>query len=165
MIASGGGATSLLPAGSGAFLARRLGETAGLALAVLAGVLGAALMTYSSADPSFNTAAEGEAANLIGRPGSYAADLLLQWLGLAAALPPLILAAWSWALLSHRGLSLPAARIALAPLAVLLAAVGCAALGAPGWPIAAGAGGVAGGALLATVGDSLMTIVNYTFLK
>ena len=155
VIASGGRVTPLLPAGSGAFLARRLGETAGLALAVLAGILGAALMTYSSADPSFNTAAEGEAANLIGRPGSYAADLLLQWLGLAAALPPLILAAWSWALLSHRGLSLPAARIALAPPAVLLAAVGCAALGAPGWPIAAGAGGVAGGTVLATVGDSL----------
>ena len=155
MIASGGGVTPLLPAGSGTFLARRLGEATGLTLAILAGILGAALITYSPADPSFNTAAEGGATNLIGHPGAYAADLLLQWLGLAAALPPLILAAWSWALLSHRGLSLPAVRIALAPLAVLLAAVGCAALGAQGWPIAAGAGGVAGGTVLAKVGYAL----------
>ena len=149
--------TPLLPPGSGAFFARRLGEMAGLALAILAGVVGAALITYSSADPSFNTATDGGADNLIGRPGAYAADLLLQWLGLAAGLLPLILAAWSWALLTHRGLSMRMVRFTLAPFAILLAAIGCAALGAPGWPIAAGAGGVAGGIVVSALGGGLGT--------
>ena len=148
--------TPLLPPGLGAFFARRLGEMVGLVLAILAGVVGAALITYSSADPSFNTATDGNADNLIGRPGSYAADLLLQWFGLAAGLLPLILAAWSWALLTHRGLSMRVARFTLAPLAILLAAIGCAELGAPGWPIAAGPGGVAGGIVFSAFDGSAL---------
>ena len=125
------GRTPLLPSGSGTFFARRLGELTGLALAGLAVIIGASLVTYSAADPSFNSASGAAPANLIGRPGAYGADLLLQWLGLAAGLLPLILGAWTWALLSHRGLTRKPLRFALAPLAVLLTAAGCASLA---WP-------------------------------
>ena len=138
----------LLPSGSGAFFARRLGELAGITLAGLAVVVGASLVTYSAADPSFNSANGAAPANLIGRPGAYGADLLLQWLGLAAGLLPLVLGAWAWALLSHRGLTRKPLRFALAPLSVLLTAVGCASLGLADWPAAGGAGGAAGGLLL-----------------
>ena len=141
--------TTVLPSGSGTFFARRLGELAGLALGSLAVILGAALVTYSAADPSFNSAGDDAPANLIGRPGAYGADLLLQWLGIGAALLPLMLGAWAWALFSHRGLTRRLVRFALAPLAVLLTAVGCASLGLADWPAAAGAGGAAGGILLA----------------
>ena len=144
--------TTVLPSGSGTFFARRLGELAGLALGGLAVIVGAALVTYSAADPSFNSAGNAAPANLIGRPGAYGADLLLQWIGIGAALLPLILAAWAWALFSHRGLSRRLVRFALAPLAVLLTAVGCASLGLADWPSAAGAGGAAGGILLAQLG-------------
>ena len=144
--------TTVLPSGSGTFFARRLGELAGLALGGLAVIVGAALVTYSAADPSLNSAGNAAPANLIGRPGAYGADLLLQWIGIGAALPPLILAAWAWALFSHRGLSRRLVRFALAPLAVLLAAVGCASLGLADWPSAAGAGGAAGRILLAQLG-------------
>ena len=142
------GRTPLLPSGSGTFFARRLGELAGLALAGLAVIVGVSLVTYSAADPSFNSASGAAPANLIGRPGAYGADLLLQWLGLAAGLLPLILGAWAWALLSHRGLTRKPLRFALAPLAVLLTAAGCASLGVADWPAAGGAGGAAGGILL-----------------
>ena len=142
----------VLPPGLGIFLARRLGEVAGLALVVLGGVIAAALVSYSAADPSFNSAGSGAPGNLMGRPGSYAADLLLQWLGLAAGLLPPILVAWAWALLSHRGLSPWPVRLALAPLAVLLAAVGCASIAVTDWPAAAGAGGAAGDAVLSALG-------------
>ena len=145
--------TPLLPPGSGAFFARRAGEVAGLALAALAVVIGAALLTHSAGDPSFNSTGSGAAGNLIGRPGAYCADLLLQWLGLAAALLPLILVAWAWALLSHRGLSKRFLRLALSPLAVLLAAVGCASFGVAHWP---SAGGAVGGAVLSAFGDSVL---------
>ena len=146
----------LLPSGSGPFIVRRLGELAGLALVALAAVIGAALITYSAADPSFNSASGVAPANLVGRPGSYGADLLLQWLGLAAGLLPPILVAWAWALLSHRGLTWRPARFVLAPFAVLLAAVGCASLGMADWPAAAGAGGAAGGAVLSALGTAAL---------
>ena len=146
--------TTLLPSGSGPFFARRLSELAGLALAVLAAIIGAALITYSAADPSFNSASAHAPENVIGLPGSYGADLLLQWLGLAAGLLPLILAAWAWALLVHRRLSMRPLRAALAPLAVLLAAVGLATLGVDEWPAAAGAGGAAGTLVLSALGAS-----------
>ena len=144
--------TPLLPSGSGQFFARRLGELAGLALAVLAAVIAVALVSYSTADPSFNSAGNGTPANLIGRPGAYGADLLLQWLGLAAALVPAILAAWAWSLLSHRGLTRRLVRLILAPISVLLAAVGCASLGIADWPAAAGPGGAAGELVLSSLG-------------
>ena len=143
---------TILPSGSGPFFARRLTELAGLALGAIAVVIAVALVTYSAADPSFNSASGGTPANLIGRPGAYGADLLLQWLGLAAVLPPAILGAWAWALLSHRGLSRRLVRFAVAPLSVLLAAVGCASLGVADWPTAAGAGGAAGGLALSALG-------------
>ena len=144
----------LLPSGSGPFFARRLSELAGLALGALAAVMAIALATYSAADPSFNSASGGAPANLIGRPGAYGADLLLQWLGLAAALVPAILAAWAWALLSHRGLTRRLVRFALALVSVLLAAVGCASLGIADWPAAAGAGGAAGELVLSALGSA-----------
>ena len=148
--------TPILPPGSGAFLARRLGEVAGLGLIVLAVVIAVALITYSAADPSFNGAGEGAPGNLIGRPGSYAADLLLQWLGLAAGLLPVILGAWAWSLLSHRGLSVRLLRFALASFAVLLAAVGCASVGRTDWPAAAGAGGAVGEIVLSALGTEAL---------
>ena len=144
--------TPLLPSGSGPFFARRLSELAGLALIALAAVVAVALASYSAADPSFNSASSNASANLIGRPGAYGADLLLQWFGLAAALVPAILAAWAWALLSHRGLTRRLVRFALAPLSILLAAVGCASVGIADWPTAAGAGGAAGKMVLSALG-------------
>ena len=144
--------TPLLPSGSGPFFARRLSELAGLALTALAAVIAVALASYSAADPSFNSASSNASANLVGRPGAYGADLLLQWFGLAAALVPAILVAWAWALLSHRGLNRRLVRFALAPLSILLAAVGGASLGIADWPTAAGAGGAAGKMVLAALG-------------
>ena len=127
---------------------------AGLALGGLALVIGVALITYSAADTSFNSAGGSAAHNLVGRPGSYGADLLLQWLGLAAGLLPVILGAWAWALFSHRGLSRRLVRFALAPPAVLFAAVGFASLGVADWPAAAGAGGAAGAVVLSALGSA-----------
>ena len=144
--------TPLLPSGSGPFFARRLSELAGLALAALAAVIAVALVSYSAADPSFNSASSSTPANLIGRPGAYGADVLLQWLGLSAALVPAILAAWAWALFGHRGLNRRLIRFVLAPLSILLAAVGCASLGIADWPSAAGAGGAVGKMVLSALG-------------
>ena len=78
------------------FAARRLSEFggAGLALIGLATIL--ALASYDRADPSLNTATADPPANLIGAPGAWTADLLLQSIGLAGGLVAVVCIAWGW---------------------------------------------------------------------
>jgi len=113
----------LFPDGAGAFVRRRLAELAGAALVVLAGLIAAALFTYAPEDPSFSHATDARPQNLLGHAGAAGADLLLQTLGLAAALIPLALLAWGWRLLRSRGMKLWWLRVALLPATVLLAAM------------------------------------------
>jgi S-DNA-T family DNA segregation ATPase FtsK/SpoIIIE len=69
-------------------------SAAGLGLVALGLSLLLALASHSSADPSFNTVSAAGARNLLGLPGAYLSDLLLQTVGLAAVLlaVPLFLA-------------------------------------------------------------------------
>ena len=87
-----------MPSGTGEFFRKRLIETCGLALFALAVAILLACLTFSPTDPSFNRAAEGPTANLLGPAGAHGADLLLQSLGLAALILPLVLAGWGWRL-------------------------------------------------------------------
>ncbi len=73
---------------------RRLNEVCGLFVLALAALLILSLMSYNPADPSFNTVG-GETAdaahlsrNWTGLTGAYFADLVLQFLGVAALLVP-----------------------------------------------------------------------------
>jgi len=141
--------TPFLPESASRFLRRRAVELGGVGLIGLAVLIAVSLASHDNADPSFNTATDGTTSNLIGRPGAYVADLLLQSAGLGAAIVVMLLAAWSWAFLTHRGLSLLWIRLCVAPLALVLFAIGLAAAGgAMQWPVEAGLGG-AGGAVLA----------------
>ena len=78
---------------------RPLNVFLGVVLALVSLMLILALATYSPADPSLNTAT-GPAAphNSVGLFGAWLSDLLLQSLGIAAFLVPLLLGslAWSW---------------------------------------------------------------------
>ncbi|MCA3244971.1 MAG: DNA translocase FtsK 4TM domain-containing protein [Azospirillum sp.] len=142
----------LFPDGAGAFVRRRLAELAGAALVVLAGLIAAALFTYAPEDPSFSHATDARPQNLLGHAGAAGADLLLQTLGLAAALIPLALLAWGWRLLRSRGMKLWWLRVALLPATVLLAAMALSTWTAPAdWPrpLDGGLGGVVGRLFLA----------------
>ena len=81
--------SSLLPTGAPEFFRRRGLEITGAALAVLGVLLAVAMGTYSADDPSWNNATGRAAENLAGIPGAYAADLVIQTLGLAGALAPI----------------------------------------------------------------------------
>ncbi len=134
--------SSLLPTGAPEFFRRRGLEITGAALAVLGVLLAVAMGTYSADDPSWNNATGRAAENLAGIPGAYAADLVIQTLGLAGALAPLLLAAWAWRLLSHQGLPRVWLNLTLVPPSLLLGAAFASTFTAPnGWPIAAGLGG------------------------
>ncbi len=137
--------THFLPRSVSAFIHRRMTETAGLVLMVMGAMLLAAFVTYSPDDPSFNRAVDGPIANLMGRPGAFGADFLLQSLGIAGMLPGLALAAWGYQVAAKRGLRLAWLRIALLPLTLLLAAAAAAAVTPPeSWPLRAGLGGYFG---------------------
>ena len=143
----------LLPPETLRFLRRRLVEASGLAMFVLAAALLMALLSYSPRDPSFNTASNGAAANLVGTPGAHLADLLLQVFGLSALVPVLALAGWSWRLLSDHELELVWLRLAVLSIAMVALAGFLGLMPAPSvWPIASGLGGVTGGYVRALIG-------------
>jgi S-DNA-T family DNA segregation ATPase FtsK/SpoIIIE len=69
-----------------AMVARSGLMASGAALILLGVALGVALATYHQTDPSLNTASGADAANWMGGIGAWVADILLQMLGIGAAL-------------------------------------------------------------------------------
>ena len=141
-----GSATGRSPVGGTAgWLRRVLTLLLGLGLMGLALALIVACLGFDASDPSWNRATGRPIANLLAWPGAVAADLLLQNLGLAAALPPLLLAGWGWRLMREQHLERWWLRLLLVPVTVLAVAAALAALVRPeGWPLASGLGGALG---------------------
>ena len=135
---------TFLPEGVARALKRRALEGFGIFLVALSLAYLAALLTFDSGDPSLNVAAERAPRNLLGLPGAYTADLVLQSLGLAAALPAPVIAGWGWRLLVDRRLPRAWLRVALTPASVLLAAYALAFVAWQDWPLVAGPGGFVG---------------------
>jgi len=75
---------------------KRINELIGLLLLSLGMVVLLSLTSYRLQDPSWSTAAASRPANLIGYPGAFLADLLLQGFGIGAFLFPAFLFALSW---------------------------------------------------------------------
>ena len=127
---------------------RRLLEAAGSVMVLASFLIAVALLTYNPADPSLDTAADGSVANFLGRDGALIADLLIQALGLAAFLIPVILLGWAFRLLLQRPFAGTLRRIALVVPALATGAFACAVLPGAPLPMPAGAGGGVGWALL-----------------
>ncbi|MBT7635780.1 MAG: cell division protein FtsK, partial [Rhodospirillaceae bacterium] len=147
---------ALLPPGAVAFMQRRAVEAAGLVLFALATALALALASYHPDDAALNVATANPAANWLGTPGAYAADFLLQSLGLASIAVVGILARWAWRIASHRGLPWYGLRLFLSlPCLFLLAACAASVTAPEQWPQAAGLGGYGGDWLLRIVTPAL----------
>ena len=145
------GSGFLLPPGVLEALRRRLIEAGGLGLFLLAAALLAALLSYAPGDPSFNSVTDSAAHNLLGRPGAYAADVLLQTFGIVGGLPALVLAFWGWKLLRKRDVSSPWLRLGMLGAAMIQLGMGVSAIAVPdAWPLLAGFGGIVGGVVTPT---------------
>ncbi len=139
---------ALLPEGATDFIRRRLSEALGATLFAAAIALVFSLAAYSPGDPSLNSATGSEALNLLGPGGAYAADILLQAFGLAAVVPPAVLAAWGWLYLRKRRLAFFWLRLFLAVFALVFLGLAFASLPTPRtWPLVSGLGGVVGSLL------------------
>ena len=139
-----------VPASVREFPKRRAAEIAGLiALAGVASLI-LALLTWSVSDPSLNHATNARVHNFLGVPGAIAADLVMQFLGLASVAlltPP---AFWGWSLVTKRRLERPRLKVGLYLIGVIATAGLASLLPAPGsWPLPTGLGGVVGDAVLA----------------
>ena len=86
--------TTILPEGGRDFLHRRMMELVGIGVAAAGVALLLALFTYSPSDPSLNHATGSPPHNIVGLPGAYISDLLLQTFGLAIVLVPVALITW-----------------------------------------------------------------------
>ncbi len=128
---------------------RRAAEAAGLALIALVIAAGLALMSWSVDDPSLNHATSAPPHNWLGRGGAIAADLLMQFLGVASAAALAPPAAWGWRLVAQRRLGRVSTRLLLL-MAGAAATAGFASLAPPSasWPLPTGLGGVVGDAVL-----------------
>ncbi|HVC50829.1 MAG TPA: DNA translocase FtsK 4TM domain-containing protein [Stellaceae bacterium] len=131
---------------------KRLFEGAGATLVLVSLLLVLALLTYSPRDPSFDTATDGRATNFLGHDGAYVADVLVQSLGLAAYLIPVVLLGWAFRLLLQRPPRRFGRRLVLLAPALILGALACSILHVTSLPLPAGAGGAIGGALFHTLG-------------
>lgn len=75
-------------------------------LLIIAGLVLASLVSYSSSDPSFNLVTDNSPSNFLLYFGSYLSDILFQFIGLAAYIIPLCAIVWSYLLFRDGELSL-----------------------------------------------------------
>ena len=138
----GSGRLRLLPEGTGVFLRKRLIESLGFTLFLSGLLLVAACLFFDPSDPSLNNAVSGEVSNPLGWPGAYAADLLLQSLGLGAFLLAMVPVSWGWRLMRSHGVPAFTWRLLAALTALLAATLALSMLPQlGGWPLRSGLGG------------------------
>ncbi|MFC4351877.1 DNA translocase FtsK [Fodinicurvata halophila] len=141
--------TRLFPSGAGGFLRLRLIELSGLGVILLGLLLAVICFSYDPLDPSFNRAARDQVNNLLGLPGAYLADVLMQSLGMAAFFLCGLFIAWGWRLIRSHAVPRWWLRLLAGLFAVLFAATTLAAVPAPAsWPLRSGLGGFSGALIL-----------------
>ena len=139
------GKAPILPRGLADIVWRRVVEAAGLGLLIVAIGFALSLLSYTPEDPNLNHATARAPENLLGLPGAHVADFSLQTLGVMAGLTVLVLACWSWRLVSDRRVPRFWLRLTLLPVTLIFSAIAAASLEPPGvWPLSTGLGGVIG---------------------
>jgi hypothetical protein len=150
----------LLPATLEDRLVRLIGRAGGLALVALLGILWVTLLSWSVNDPSLTFATGGRTQNLLGPLGAIVSDLLLQMLGLSAAVA--LLAPMFWAIELTASERVPGFRTKASfyPLSVIVLAGALSTLPVPAsWPLHHALGGILGD-VVAGVGAMLFGAIN-----
>jgi S-DNA-T family DNA segregation ATPase FtsK/SpoIIIE len=126
-------------------MASHLGVLVGLVILVLVVVAFIALATWSVNDPSLSNANGKIATNWMGFWGASFADIMIQFLGLGAAIflfPPAVI---GWLKLLRQTIAGMRKRLICWPLMAVLASAAIACFSAPdGWPLPSGLGGFVG---------------------
>ena len=135
---------SLLPVAWTAWLTRSARIAGGGLVILLALALLAALLSHDPADPSLNSVTSREPANLLGEPGAWFADIILQSLGFAGALLLPLLAALGVRLIRDQSLDRWPRYAAATLFGTLIASLALGVGAAASWLIAPDVGGLLG---------------------
>jgi S-DNA-T family DNA segregation ATPase FtsK/SpoIIIE len=146
-----------LPPSMVAALKRTGWAMAGLGVTGLAVAAALALASYHPGDPSLNTATDAAVQNWLGAPGAMFADAMLQALGVAAAIPVLIVFAWGVRVVRAETISWLWLRTVATPATALLLAMGLAGFSGSA-VLPAGLGGFCGRILLDQATAVLSTV-------
>jgi S-DNA-T family DNA segregation ATPase FtsK/SpoIIIE len=136
---------SLLSDAAFDLLRRRVFEVSGFILCASSALLAVLFISYTPGDPSLNAVTDIKPGNLLGIPGAYIADFILQTFGLAGALPIAVLIAWGTKLSKKSKVTWPVCRILALILSMIFISFGLSAL--PQffeWPLAVPLGGITG---------------------
>ncbi|MCI5075507.1 DNA translocase FtsK [Oricola sp.] len=124
---------------------RQVEMLAGLALWALGAFMLFSLATWNAGDPSWSYAADTPVRNAMGYPGAVLSDLALQFFGIAALPAFLPIVFWGHARVRGHVWTHPGRRLAIWPVAVVLAAAVAGCFPVTGsWPLPTGLGGVVG---------------------
>ena len=154
--------TSFLPETMQVFMARRLMDGVALALGLIGLALVLALATYDHTDPSWNTARDdhfGGIHNVMGLPGAYMADVLMQTIGLGGLVFGLVLMAWGVRLWKRDTIAPAWGRVAALLFASICAAIAFARVPAGDWLLHPWMGGSGGTLMLSKLSDILNPIL------
>ncbi len=151
------GKRPLLPASLQSFIAHRLTDTGGAGLALLGGGLFLTLASYDPKDPSLNTAGQTESvSNMLGVPGAYTADILVQTLGLASYFFAIAFAVWGYRILMRKDIGSLRGKLPVLVLSVLAASIAFARIPAPeSFGIGSYMGGSAGSLIFNAISNNL----------
>jgi hypothetical protein len=149
----------LPPSSLGARFNAWLCGVAGYALLAASIACALSLVTWHISDPSLTHATSGPVRNLLGPIGAIFSDLLMQLLGLAGVfvvLPPVF---WALELIGNGKLAGARAKLAAAPMAIVLLACAASSLAKiEGWPLPYGLGGALGDFALRAVTSVLAMV-------
>ena len=149
-----------LPASLEARLVGYMGRVGGCALLLTVALLWASVLSWSVSDPSLMHATGEAARNYLGTPGAIASDLLLQTLGLAAAIALLAPMLWGLELVGAERVQDFRSKAAYFPLSVLLLAGALSSLPTlPSWPLEHGFGGILGDVVY-NFGAAIFSLIN-----
>ena len=149
-----------LPASLEARLVGYMGRAGGCALLLTVALLWASVLSWSVSDPSLMHATGDAARNYLGTPGAIASDLLLQTLGLAAAIALLAPMLWGLELVGAERVQDFRSKAAYFPLSVLLLAGALSSLPTlPSWPLEHGFGGILGDVVY-NFGAAIFSLIN-----
>ncbi len=143
--------SSFLPDSMQAFIARRLVDMVALVFLSLGAFIFVSLISYNSADPSWNTAPDAgiyNISNIGGVWGAYLSDILLQTLGLGAYIPALCFMIWGVRVFKRQSVRPIILRTASILMASLLASIALATVPSGEWFVHPYLGSAAGSIIL-----------------
>lgn len=154
--------TPLFPPAVHEFVKRRIVDISGGGLFIAGAGLILAIYSYSPNDPSMNTStSNGSIINWAGAPGAYAADLLLQTLGLGAWVIALVLSSWGYRIFRRKPISIFNFKIAALLGSTCLAAIAFARIPAyEGWTLGPYLGGSTGAMMFNKITSLIQPVIS-----